>query len=217
DEPIRAKRPSLLHRLRRVARRHKPVVWSAGVSAVLVLVLAVIALALSRWRIGQAERQAKHQLVVAWLDRARASRYGRHVGQRLDSWKALADAARLARELGLGEPVLAELRDEAVACLALTDVRLGHEWPGFPPGSTAGMAFDADLERYARSDLKGNLSIRSVGDDRELARLPGQGAGGVSSGAAVMQFSPDGRWLAVRHWPRAADDPHAAFRLRVWY
>jgi serine/threonine protein kinase/tetratricopeptide (TPR) repeat protein len=47
DEPIRAKRPTLAGRVRKWARRHQPVVWSATVSAVVLLVLAVTILAVS--------------------------------------------------------------------------------------------------------------------------------------------------------------------------
>src|SRR5262249_29654463 len=45
DEPIRAKRPTLTGRLRKWARRHQPIVWSAAVSAVGLLGLGVAILA----------------------------------------------------------------------------------------------------------------------------------------------------------------------------
>src|SRR5262249_33173684 len=47
DRPIRAKRASLTQRLRKLARRHRPVVVTGAVSGVLLLVLAVVALAVS--------------------------------------------------------------------------------------------------------------------------------------------------------------------------
>ncbi len=43
DKPIRAKRPTLVQRARKWARRHRPVVWSAAVSAGILLVTAAIA------------------------------------------------------------------------------------------------------------------------------------------------------------------------------
>jgi serine/threonine protein kinase len=46
DEPIRARRPTLVQRARKWARRHKPVVWSAAV----VLLVALVAVTLLTWR-----------------------------------------------------------------------------------------------------------------------------------------------------------------------
>src|SRR5437667_1809303 len=47
DESIRARRPTLLQRLKKWTRRHLPVVWTAGLSFVVMLVLAVVGLAIS--------------------------------------------------------------------------------------------------------------------------------------------------------------------------
>jgi tetratricopeptide (TPR) repeat protein/serine/threonine protein kinase len=57
DEPIRARRPSLLQRTRKWARRHRAVVWAAGVC----LLVAVVALAgVVGWRLRErAERRAR--------------------------------------------------------------------------------------------------------------------------------------------------------------
>src|SRR5439155_11386635 len=126
---------------------------------------------------------------------ARAGRYSRQVGHRRDSWEALVEATRLAREQGLGEGKLLELRNEAIACLAIADLRLLKEWPGFPRGSSASPAFDADLEHYARSDQNGTVRVLSVADDRELARLSGQGYGAV-----FLRFRPQGDLLAILYW-----------------
>src|SRR5262249_12103463 len=42
DEPIRARRPTLLQQLRKWGRRHQTLLWSALASGVLLLVLAVV-------------------------------------------------------------------------------------------------------------------------------------------------------------------------------
>src|SRR6516165_9756316 len=47
DEPIRAKRPTLVLRARKWARRHRPVVVSAVVATVVVVAVAIAALAIS--------------------------------------------------------------------------------------------------------------------------------------------------------------------------
>jgi eukaryotic-like serine/threonine-protein kinase len=51
DRPIRAKRPSLAHRVRKVARRHPGVLVTAGVATVLALLLGTAGLAMSNYRI----------------------------------------------------------------------------------------------------------------------------------------------------------------------
>ena len=54
---------------------------------------------------------------------ARAGRFSRQMGQRFDSLDALAKAAAIARELKLPRERLDPLRDEAIACLALPDLK----------------------------------------------------------------------------------------------
>jgi WD40 repeat protein len=95
------------------------------------------------------------------------------------------------------------LRNEAVALLTLPDVRVARELPQGVPAGSAGLAFDPDFEHYARSDLRGNISVRRVADDREVARLPGFG-----THAWLLKFSPDGRFLAALY-----SEPG---RHRVW-
>jgi serine/threonine protein kinase len=58
DRPIRARRPSVLQRINKLARRHRGVVWASFVG----LAAAVVILAISTvviWRTAQAEREAK--------------------------------------------------------------------------------------------------------------------------------------------------------------
>jgi WD40 repeat protein len=108
--------------------------------------------------------------------------------------RALTEAARLGTVLDISEERRLELRNEAIACLALPDLWPGKLWGGYPPGSN-GLAFDTTLQRYARSDERGNVSVRRVADDQELAHLNGQGEPATS-----LRFSPDGQCLATRSW-----------------
>jgi serine/threonine protein kinase/WD40 repeat protein len=206
DRPIRARRNSTLERTWRWCRRNPAVAGLSGAVALLLLVLgisfAVTTLLrqdrdrarASQERAEQAEGKARNLLdraetaerevkIRSHLAQARAYRWSGQVGQRFQSLTELAAAARLGPSL--------ELRNEAIACLALTDVRRARSWSGFPPGTTV-LTFDARLERYARSDERGNLSVRCVADDRELASLPGPGRH-----AYFLRFSPDGRFLAA--------------------
>ena len=47
DRPIKAKPPTLVQRSAKWSRRHKPLVWSAGLSSALLLLIAVVVLAVS--------------------------------------------------------------------------------------------------------------------------------------------------------------------------
>jgi serine/threonine protein kinase/Flp pilus assembly protein TadD len=113
DEPIRARRPTLVQRVRKWMRRHRAVVWSAAVG--LLAALAVLA--------GS----------VGWVLRDRAARQARNAAaaggaleeaQRLRSegkWPQAQAAARQAEALirdGADEPALAERIDGLLRELA---------------------------------------------------------------------------------------------------
>jgi WD40 repeat protein/tRNA A-37 threonylcarbamoyl transferase component Bud32 len=196
-KPIRARPVHALERGWRWCRRN-PV--PAALLACVILLLAVIAAgaSLDKWRLErerdravthqraaeQAEEQAEEQLWNALLSQAQANRWSSRLGRNFDSLDVLRRAAALRPS--------PELRNEAIACMALPDLRLARQWDyGIP--CCYGLAFDADLERYAFSDEQGTISIRCFSDNRELLRLPGSGVP-----AWVLQFSSDGRFLAVR-------------------
>src|SRR5207247_275994 len=101
-----------------------------------------------------------------------------------------------------------ELRNEAIACMALADARVIREWDAVPPGHAQMVQFDEKMRFYARVDLQGNISIRDVASDEELARLPGSG-----SAAVVMLFDPDGERLAAKY---ARTLPGQSSNLIVW-
>ncbi|MGH7173638.1 MAG: protein kinase domain-containing protein, partial [Gemmataceae bacterium] len=203
-KPIQARPVHVLERGWRWCRRNPvPAVLLACVALLLVVIAAGASLA--AWRLererdravahehaaDQAEEQAKEQLWNALLSQARANRWSSRVGRNFDSLDVLAQAAALRPSL--------ELRNEAIACMALPDLRLAREWDyGIP--RRYGLAFDAELERYAFSDEQGTISIRRFADNRELLRLPG---GGVP--AWVVKFSPDGRFLTARCHPPDGD------------
>src|SRR5262249_11092352 len=122
-------------------RRNPAVATLTGLAALLLVVIAVGALVgnviLSKRlrRAEDAERDAKEMLCQSYQDQAKARRLSRRVGQRLDSLAALAKAAKIARELNLSEKRLRELRNEAIACLALPDLGVAKEWDGWPAGT----------------------------------------------------------------------------------
>jgi eukaryotic-like serine/threonine-protein kinase len=206
DEPVRARRPTLLRKVRKWTRRHPGVVWTALAStAVLVLTVTVLAL-LANWWLTQeqaatrqqllltqdAEKKATGRLYLSLVAQAQASRLSRRSGQRFQTLEVLAEAATMARHMNLPEKDFLELRNVAIACLALPDLRVAKEWDGLPTGSF-GVDFAGTLERYARGDRQGVVSVRRVADDTEIYHLEGMGPG-----ESWPVFSPDGRFLALR-------------------
>ena len=144
----------------------------------------------------QSRSEAREQLLGALHAQARASRHSRQMGQRFDSLDALAQAAAIARELKLPVGRLDSLRDEAIACLALPDMKpVGRVFQS-PPGAVA-VAFDSKMTRYAWRFRDGTILVRRVADDQEIARFRARGDRDIS----VFGFSPDGRYLATTHHP----------------
>lgn len=212
DEPIHARPASVPEKVWRWGRR-KPAL-AALVLALLVVGAAGLAGILWQWRQARAsaveerqhrqraqvaERIANERLSAAYLAQARASRFSGHPGRRFSSLAALAQAAALPEASDLKDA----LRDEAIACLALSDVRVMRSQTNFPPDSTS-VAFDRSLERYAVGWTSGgHISVRRLSDDQELLLLPPL----TNSLRRVLGFSPDGRWLAARY---------AGSETRVW-
>jgi WD40 repeat protein len=220
DEPVLAGPPSAGYRLLKFLRRNQGSVLAAS----LVLVVLVGGIIGTTWGMIRAtdarciamhesaeketalitaqqseraaqrsERDAKDQLFLALLNRARAGRFSRQMGQRLDSLAAVAKAARIQPD--------ERLRDEAIAALALPDVRRVPGWRSAPPGN-ATVAYGGQYRLYARLDSQGMLSIRTIPDDEEIRRI----APGAIEGEYLF-FSPDERFLLCFG---------KGYTLRVW-
>ncbi|PWU19621.1 MAG: hypothetical protein C5B50_06175 [Verrucomicrobia bacterium] len=136
-----------------------------------------------------AEQEAKEKLRSSYFAQAQAQRWSGRVGRRFAALEALHKAAEIRPSL--------ELRNEAIACLALMDLRTVRIWEAAPEGAVFGN-FDSDYKRYARLQTNGVVSIRAVEDDRELAQFPGYVPVQVPY-SSMVEFSPDGRFLAVAH------------------
>src|SRR5262249_46297602 len=81
------------------------------------------------------------------------------------------------------------LRHEAIAAMALPDVRRVPGWWSRPPGAAV-VAYGGHYRLYARADVEGVVSIRSIPDDREVRR--------IATGPILLEylfFSPDERYL----------------------
>jgi serine/threonine protein kinase/WD40 repeat protein len=197
-EPVVARPPSQWYSLQKMARRNRTALI-AGALIVLTLLIAVVALTISNVRIRdertqketalqkmqKSEQEAKVQLFVSLKSQALARRQSRQIGQRLDSLTAIREAAQIRRD--------ADLRDAAIAALAVPDLRPGETWQAYDSNNRV-VAFDPDYKLYVRIEDKSVISIRTVADDREVQRFP-SGPAPQRLGSA-FQFSPDGRLLA---------------------
>ncbi len=207
DRPILARQTTAGERAWRWCKRNRGVAAFAA-AFVLALLVGLVASTwqwrraqanadqaqANEWKAGRQRDEARRQQWEALKAQARAEIYSGQAGHRRRSLEALREASLIRSS--------PELRDLAISALALTDIRLAKEWQGYPEGAHF-LVFDARLERYARCDLKGNISIRRVADDQELIALPGPG-----SGEGLLRFSADGKYLAASH-------PHAGL-LQVW-
>jgi WD40 repeat protein/serine/threonine protein kinase len=218
DEPVEARPPSFGYKFRKFAQRNKAILAACGLGGCVLLLLVVVGVGLfvntalradrdlaqanekraqaAEQRALDAEREIK---IRAHLARAMAFRRSGQVGQRTRTLAEVASALLLDPSAELRQ----ELRTEAIAALCLPDLEVAREWDGWVPG-TVEVDFDGNLERYARADADGNVSVRRVADDVEIARLPGSGQVAYTG----ITWSPDGRFLAHRCLPD--------HRLKLW-
>jgi WD40 repeat protein len=199
--PIRARRSGRAERAWRWCRRNRAVASLLACVATLLAGIAIAAsIAATRLKVQRdlahknleraqvAERDALAKLGDSYLAQAEAGRFSGRVGQRYASLDALAQAAAIARYLKPPAARLDKLRDEAIACMALPDLKRIKQWDGWTAG-TVRVAHDADLGRYARLSRDGAISVRRTDDDQELINLSGNGF--------LLFFSRDGMYLAV--------------------
>jgi hypothetical protein len=187
DEPVQACPPTVGYRLRKFARRYKgPVV------AVSLVLLALVAGILgTTWGLVSAEkvrselreqqtitraaeREKSLQLAVSRWNEARLSRQARQPRQRFRSLEALAEAVQHLRSLDQLETHRSELRDDAIASLALWDVR-----PVGRHAAVAGLAspsVDPLGHHYVSAEAPNMVSWRRLADDLVVRRWQWGGA-----------------------------------------
>jgi WD40 repeat protein len=125
-------------------------------------------------RAERAEADALSRLHEANLNWIRANRLTGLPGQRFASLAELAKAAARTNSL--------DLRNEAIACLALPDLRQLKQWAKTPLWDS--FNFSPSFRLYGTNDDKGNLTIRDTATDEIRIQLPTQGiplAAGVTS------------------------------------
>jgi serine/threonine protein kinase/WD40 repeat protein/Tfp pilus assembly protein PilF len=206
-EPIKARPVGTLERAWRWGRRNpKEAALLASVAGLLLVIalgasLLSVKLSTALGRAQEAEQETQKKLFDALVAQARATRLSRRSGQRFESLALLDQASALARSLDIALVKRDPLRYATLAALALPDLYPAQVWDGFPPGS-AYLDFDDRLEVYARTDVRGNCSVRRVEGDVEIAFLPSQGPA-----QAIPTLSRDARFVAVQQ---------PGVEVRVW-
>ncbi|MBS0656959.1 MAG: protein kinase [Verrucomicrobia bacterium] len=205
---ISARPATLPERAARWTRANPVLAATLGFAALLLVAVAVgSTIAAARFREAtrraqEAEREERAQLRQALLAQARASRLTGRAGQRFATLEAVAKAAAIRPDL--------ELRNEAIAALALPDLRIERLWPA-KRLSYGPLAFDPTLQFYANEPADGVLTVRRASDQAEVARWTPPGGPGArvkfigpwaESGTRLSALYADG---AVRFFRVGAD------------
>jgi serine/threonine protein kinase/WD40 repeat protein len=224
DEPVSASPPSATYRFTKFAKRHRVgVAWTVVFTA--VVIAAGIGMTVLYFDAGRKAQLAREQRAEAEMERgkavdagdiaqsrtwearlseAAALRWSGKPERRFLAFDALREAAAITSEHD--EPGnLKRLRDSAIACLAIVDMRPIDSWKG-NPGYGEMVSADAALVSYATTFPDGRISIRRYPEKNLLLDLPG---GGEPVGG-VLRFSPDGGRLA------AAYGRDSVWKLKLW-
>jgi len=165
QEPIRARRSSMPERVVKWARRRPAV---AGLAAA-VIVAAVAGVTGIAWQWRRAEgalASTRAALWQAYFDRAHALRTSGKMGQRNEALKAIAAAAAL-------RPT-PELREEAIAALALTDLAAAPGSGGPPDNLPRTESEETGETSEFVAAVAGDVwRIRERSTGKTLVELPG--------------------------------------------
>jgi serine/threonine protein kinase/WD40 repeat protein len=206
-------RPIPAHeRLWRWCKRNPLVAGLNALAAMLTIIIAIVS-TVAAYRNGRLATQlaarnaeANRNLVQAFTSEAEARRQSRRVGQRFEALGAIERAMQLAPDVGITEAERFRLRNEAIAAMAMPDLRVVKELDvprAFKERKS--LAVDPAFERCAFKRDDGTVVVRRLADGAELLRLPGLPPALEHTPAG---FSPDGRYLAM------ADAGNA--KLQVW-
>jgi serine/threonine protein kinase len=192
DRPIKARRPSLAQRLRKWSRRHRPVVWSAGLSLAVSLLAALAALATSNLQIAR-ERDRK-EAALREKDRALKQREAA-----LASARASEKAARA--NLGLARKAVDDLY-----------TRLAEELDGQPRMQSLQRKFLLQALEFYREFAK------QAGDDPEIRFEAGRAYHRAGSIEILLGRRPEAERAlrgAIALFEKLSEESPAETRCRV--
>jgi serine/threonine protein kinase/WD40 repeat protein len=162
----------------RWCRRNPLAAGLAGCLAIALILIAVVSSAMSlrlsreMRRTRAAERQSLEHLWDSYLTSISSGRRNGVEGQRFDSLNLVSKAVALKDQLGLGAAATMRLRDEAIACLALSDLRLRRTLAArVARMSSNHVAFDQALSQVTLVEPDGSIRLRSLASQGEQTVL----------------------------------------------
>jgi WD40 repeat protein len=202
-EPVQARPVGAAGKSWRWCRRNPVMASFAGATAFLLLAVTIgspiLVFRINRHReraerealhAKQAEHDATEKLWGLYYAQARASRRSGSAGRRFDSLDVLKKAAEIRPS--------PELRNEAIACMALTDLRISNTWrlelPANVDVHNVDVHFAPMLDRYAVVDYQQSvISVHRVTDRAELMTTSPP----LSGARNQAKFSPNGQYFAL--------------------
>ena len=188
----------------RWCKRNPLLALASSVACALMIAIAIVS-TVAAFRNGRLADQLKAQrdeanrnLIQAYTNEAEARRHSRRVGP----------AVRGARRDRPSHAAARLRRLERARARSSFEIRPSVPWAcptcgscgksSWPIRSWRGFAVDASFERYALKRDDGTVVIRRLADDRELLALPD--APCTNRSHPISEFSPDGRYLAMKFW-----------------
>jgi serine/threonine protein kinase/WD40 repeat protein len=223
DEPVRACPPSAAYRFRKLVRRNK--MLFAMITAVAATFLVATSVVTWKWwdaettrgreqkakeqafeaekqareerdRTARAERKARLREAEALIGQAHGIRLSRRPGQRFDALHALGTAAAIGRELEQPPSWFVQLRNEAIAALALPDIHITQEWE--VDAATTWVEMNDDFSIYVCANDKGGCTIHRLADPHSGVSGPHTPVWRLPAwGEPVEAFFGAGRTLAI--------------------
>jgi serine/threonine protein kinase/WD40 repeat protein len=222
NEPVVARPPTNLYRLRKLVRRNK-FTFAAGTAVLIALVCGILgstweairarraeraqaALRAEADRAGAGEARQRHaaeqHLYQALLDEARSRQLSGSAGQRFESLAAITRAAAIRPSL--------DLSDAAVAALALPDLRQAKSWRLPKHWMAENLCFDDTFNIYAYRTDSG-ISVCRVADNQEICAVPIKDVPDMVNGFLLRRFDPQSRYLVG-----SCITTQEQVRCRVW-
>ena len=196
DQPVVARPPGNLYLFEKLVRRNK-LTFAAVTAVAALLILGLCGATMEAVRVKRGAREirrakddATEKLWASYLAESRATRSSGRTGQRFASLDAVRKAATIRPDI--------VVRNEAIASLAMSDLRVSQEVVLKGHEADDLVCFDPNMESYAVGEETGSITIRSVKDDRALASLPAPG----KAVRWIYGFSPNSRYLKVSYWRR---------------
>jgi eukaryotic-like serine/threonine-protein kinase len=215
SRPILSRPLSTVERLTRWCKRSPAVAGLTAFAAALTVFVAIVS-SVAAWtykaslsRAEKAEHEYQLALGNSLVSEGAALQRTGLIGQRFDSLNRLTRATEVLGADPVGRERLSEIRNHAIAAMGLTDLRARSE---HDLGENFAVNVDANAERYAVAEKSGEIVIRRLNDNHELARLPGIARNRFWHAYAV--FSPDGELLVAGY---VLNDGTGQHLRRVWH